>query len=140
MGALAEHLAHLRRAELDLAAAFRAVADAHRDEADVFHLCGKLAGDCDGHAERLAPFAEPAASIPGAPEIAGADLLADLQDLYVLAARCDVGWMLAGQAARGARDDELLEVATACEPETAMQMRWLRTRLKQAAPQSLLVS
>jgi hypothetical protein len=38
------------------------------------------------------------------------------------------------------RDEALLDVVESCEQETATQMRWLRTRMKQAAPQALVVS
>ena len=45
-----------------------------------------------------------------------------------------------GQAAQGARDRELLETVNACEGQTATQIRWIRTRMEQAAPQVLLVA
>jgi len=34
----------------------------------------------------------------------------------------------------------LLGVVTACESETAIQLKWLTTRIKQAAPQTLVVA
>ena len=52
----------------------------------------------------------------------------------------DLAWTLVGQAARGLRDEDLIAVVSACEGETATQMRWLRTRMKQAAPQALVVA
>jgi hypothetical protein len=45
-----------------------------------------------------------------------------------------------GQAAQGARDRALLEVVPGCEGETAVQLAWLRSRMKQAAPQALVVA
>jgi hypothetical protein len=45
-----------------------------------------------------------------------------------------------GQAAQGAGDKELLKVVDSCEGQTATQIKWLRTRMKQAAPQALLVA
>ena len=45
-----------------------------------------------------------------------------------------------GQAAQGVRDRELLEVVQGCEGETEIQLKWLRTRMKQAAPQALVVA
>ena len=45
-----------------------------------------------------------------------------------------------GSYAEGARDRELLEVVETCEGETATQTKWLKTRMKQAAPQVLLVA
>jgi anaerobic selenocysteine-containing dehydrogenase len=67
-------------------------------------------------------------------------LLRDLQDLYVMAQFCDITWTMIGQAALGARDRELLEVVETCEGQTAAQIKWLKTRMKQAAPQVLLVA
>ena len=44
------------------------------------------------------------------------------------------------QAAKGARDAGLLQVAERCQGEAAGQLSWLRTRMKQAAPQALVVA
>jgi hypothetical protein len=57
-----------------------------------------------------------------------------------MAAECDVAWTLIGQAAQGARDDRLVQVVGRCATETDIQLLWLRTRMKQAAPQALVVS
>jgi hypothetical protein len=43
-------------------------------------------------------------------------------------------------AAQGVRDRRLLTVVTRCEGETAIQLKWLRTRMKEAAPQALVVA
>ena len=149
---LAHYLGLLHRAQIELADAFREVADAHRDEPDVLLDCEKLAKQCDRHAEALQPFAErygeDADAEPdrlhseifkGSRE-GGLGLLRDLHDLYLMAAECDIAWTMVGQAARGLRDEELLEVVQACEGETAIQLKWLRTRMKQAAPQALIVA
>ena len=130
---LPRYLELLHREQVDLAEAFRQVAKAHPDEADVVHQCERLARQCDEHAERLEPF------VGEGPEMEP-DLLADLHDLYRRAAHCDMAWTLAGQGAQGTRDRELLEVVQRCEGETAIQLKWLRTRLKQAAPQALVVA
>jgi hypothetical protein len=45
-----------------------------------------------------------------------------------------------GQAAQGLRDRKLLEVVNSCEKETYNQMKWIRTRMKVAAPQTLIVA
>ena len=66
-------------------------------------------------------------------------VLGDLQDLYLMASNCDITWTLVGQAAKGLRDGDLIEVVTANESRTAVQLKWLRTRMKQAAPQALVV-
>ena len=148
---VAHYLGLLHRAQVNLAGAFREVAEGHREEVDVFHLCSKLARQCDDHAERLQPlvdrYGEEAADEPdrlhseifdGSRE-GGLGLLRDLQDLYLMAAECDVAWTLVGQAAKGLRDGDMLSVVEACEGQTAIQLKWLRTRMKQAAPQALIV-
>ena len=150
------HLGHYLRlvhtAQENLAQAYRTVAEAHAGDQDVFHLGAKLAAQCDAHAERLAPhadrYADSAGDEPDAlhsdifrgPRSGGLGLLRDLQDLYVMAAEVDIAWTLVAQAARGLRDEELLAVVSDCERETAIQLKWLRTRLKSAAPQALVVA
>jgi hypothetical protein len=149
---LAHYLGLLHRAQLNLADSFRKVAGAHADEPDVEHLCRKLAAECDDHASRLAQFAErygeDAPDEPDrlhselfrGPRSGGLGLLRDLHDLYLMATECDLAWTLVGQAAQGARDRELLAVVARCEGEAAIQFKWLRTRMKEAAPQALEVA
>jgi hypothetical protein len=150
------HLGHYLRllhvAEDNLASAFREVADRYADEADVHVLGGRLAQQCETHASRLEPFARRySEQAPDGPErlhtelFGGArggplGLLRDLHDLYLTACECDIVWTLVGQGAQGARDDELLDVTRECEQETATQLLWLKTRMKQAAPQTLVVA
>ena len=149
---LAHYLGLLHRTQCDLGEAFREVASAHGDEADVFHICNRLARQCDRHARELEPFAARyGEDAPDEPDRLHSELfsgsrqgplglLRDLHDLYLLCAQADMAWTLVGQAAQGVRDEELLETVQGCERETATQMRWLRTRMKQAAPQALVVS
>ncbi|MFE9958335.1 hypothetical protein [Micromonospora sp. NPDC005299] len=149
---LAHYLGLLHKAQERLGDAFTEVGAAHGDEPDVFHTCEKLAKQCHAHAEKLAPFARRyAAEAPAEPDRLHSELfsgtrtgpiglLRDLQDLYLMAAECDICWTVVGQAAYGARDEDLLGVVRACEQETAIQLKWLRTRMKQAAPQALVVA
>ena len=149
---LAHYLGLLHRAQLNLGDAFREVAQSHADDADVAQLCRKLAADCDDHANQVEPFAarygEDAPDEPDrlhselfhGPRSGGLGLLRDLHDLYLMASECDMAWTLVGQAAQGVRDSELLAVVTHCEGETAIQLKWLRTRMKEAAPQALVVA
>ncbi|MBA2693525.1 MAG: hypothetical protein H0U65_13715 [Rubrobacter sp.] len=60
--------------------------------------------------------------------------------LYVMASACDIAWIMIEQAAKGVGDAELDRVVDACEPETGIQIKWLKTRMKQAAPQALIVA
>jgi hypothetical protein len=149
---LANYLGLLHRAELNLADGFRQVGDAHAAEPDVYHLCHTLAGQCEGHAERLQPFVDRyGEEAPSEPDrlhselfrgtrSGGLGLLRDLQDLYLMGTECDIAWTMIGQAAQGARDVDLVEAVKACEVETATQLKWLKTRMKQAAPQALVVA
>jgi hypothetical protein len=149
---LAHYLGMLDRAESDLAAAFRAVGEGHEDEPDVAHQCRRLAGQCDAHASAVQPFAarygEDAPDEPDrmhGPPFTGArsgglGLLRDLHDLYLMACACEMAWTVVGQAAQGTRDGDLLEAVSRCEAETAGQVKWLRTRMKEAAPQALVVA
>ncbi|MFI7416194.1 hypothetical protein [Nonomuraea sp. NPDC049684] len=149
---LAHYLGLLHRSEEELATAYREVAAAHGDEPDVVHICRRLAEQCDEHVRRLRPFvARYSEDAPDEPERlhstlfsgargGGLGLLRDLHDLYLMAAECDVCWTLIGQAAQGARDEPLLAAVRDCEDETATQMTWARGRMKQAAPQTLVVA
>ncbi|HEU5241725.1 MAG TPA: hypothetical protein VFU25_06915, partial [Ornithinibacter sp.] len=70
----------------------------------------------------------------------GVGLLRDLHDLYLLVSYLDIAWTMVGQAAKAVRDDELSGVVGWCETETSAQLSWLRTRMKEAAPQALVVA
>jgi hypothetical protein len=149
---LANYLGYLHRAELNLAEGFRKVGEAHAEEADVYHTCNTLAEQCETHAEKLQPFVERyGEEAPEEPEnlyhelfgetrLGGLGLLRDLQDLYLMANASDISWTMIGQAAQGARDRELLETVNTYRGQTATQIKWLKTRMKQAAPQALLVA
>jgi hypothetical protein len=149
---LAHYLALMERAETALADAFVKVAGAHGDEPDVHHICQRLARQCVEHAQRLGPFvARYGENAPEEPERLHAQLftgtragplglLRDLQDLYLMASQSDICWTVIGQAAQGARDTELFALVQDCENQTALQVSWLRTRMKQAAPQVLVVA
>ncbi|MFE9093311.1 hypothetical protein [Streptomyces sp. NPDC007264] len=49
----------------------------------------------------------------------------------------DVHWILLGQVAQAVRDHRLLEDVTVLHKETLTQIKWLKTRPKDAAPQVL---
>lgn len=149
---LSTYIGLLETGERTLAASFRQVARGHAAEADVHHTCLQLAARCDEHIGELAPVVERYGDAPaGEPERLHAEglsqtrsgplgLLRDLQDLYLLASYVDITWTLVGQAAKGARDVDLVDLVDRCDHETSTQVSWLRTRLKSAAPQALLVA
>jgi hypothetical protein len=150
---LALYLGLLHRAERTLADSFRQVADGHGAEPDVHFLCHTLAQQCDAHCDALTPVVRHYGEVASDDEPArlhaqGLDetrdgpvgLLRDLQDLYLLASFVDITWTLVGQAAQALRDRELLVVVDHCDHETSVQVRWLETRMKQAAPQALIAA
>jgi hypothetical protein len=139
--------------EQTLADSLRAVAEGHAHVADVFHTCHLLAHWSDQHRERLRPVVErygedPEVDEPERLHAAGlaetrsgeVGLLRDLQDLHVLATLVQTTWTVVQQGAQGLRDRELLEIARACSAETSRQLTWLNTRVKEAAPQALIVA
>ena len=147
------YLSLLAESEKTLARSFRQVAEAHGDEPDVRALCQTLAAQCDAHETRLRPVIgrfgggtvddEPErlhAQTLGEPRTGPLGLLRDLQDLYLLANLADITWTMITQAAQALADHELLDVVTACEKESAVQVQWLKTRMKQAAPQALIAA
>jgi hypothetical protein len=147
---LGSYLALISRSQSSLADAFRQVAADHSDEAAVLHISERLAVQCDRHEEKLKPFVE-RYPVDGEPERLHSDLfqgtrqgslglLRDLHDLYLMAAEVDMSWTVIAQAAQGIRDEELLAVTEECEQETATQMKWLRSQMKEAAPQALVVA
>lgn len=147
------YLGMLHQAETTLAESFRQVAAGHGAEPDVHALCHTLAEQCDEHSRLLHPvvqrYGEDASDRE--PERLHADglsstrqgplgLLRDLQDLYVLASLVDVTWTLVKQAGSALRDQQLLDVVARCDGQTSVQLRWLQTRMKQAAPQALIAA
>jgi hypothetical protein len=149
---LARYLGLLHDAEAALAGAFEKVSKDHSDEPDVEHLCQVLGGQANRHVQALAPLLdrygeqhdrEPeqlAAAEFGGTRTGGIGLLRDLHDLYALASFVDMTWTVIGQAAQGLRDQELIDAVQGCEQETTQQLTWLRTRIKQAAPQALIIA
>lgn len=147
------YLGLLHTSEGTLAESFRQVSDGHGHEPDVHFLCQALATQCDAHQHALAPIIERYGEVTDddEPERLHADglqntrtgpvgLLRDLQDLYLLASLVDITWSMVKQAAQGLRDKELLAIVAKCDGQTSTQLEWLKTRMKQAAPQALIVA
>jgi hypothetical protein len=149
---LRTYIGLLDTGERTLAASYRQVADGHLDETDVHYICHQLADQCDQHATALAPLVQRYGEDPDSePErlhaeglssvrTGGVGLLRDLHDLYMLANYLDIAWTIVGQAGQGARDQEVIDIVADCEGDTARQVSFLKTRIKQAAPQALLVA
>ncbi len=153
---LPAYLRMLVGAERSVADAYRAVASANPDEADVRFTCTGFAADCDQHADALAPVAERYETRDRPDPNARGDrldplpfelarsgpvgLLRDLADLLQLATFVESTWTLIGQAAHGARDRELIDLCASSGAAVAGQLAWIRMRLRASAAQALLVA
>ena len=150
---LTTYLGLLHQAEETLSASYRQVADGHGAEPDVHFLCLTLARQCDEHQRLLRPVIERYGEEKSGnePERLHAEglsetrsgpvgLLRDLQDLYLLASFVDITWTMVKQAGSALRDEELLAVVAQCDSQTSTQLKWLQTRMKQAAPQALVAA
>ena len=148
---LSTYLGLVDTGEQTLAHSFRQVAAGHAQESDVLVLCERFARECDHHRDLLRPVVERygedreeeperlhAEGLDGT-RSGGVGLLRDLHDLYLLVSYLDISWTVVGQAAQAVRDRDLLEVVGFCEKETSAHLAWLRTRMKEAAPQALVV-
>jgi hypothetical protein len=136
-------LAHLGRLEAGLARELRAAAERHRDDHDVYHQCHTFAVTADRRMQRLETLAERysgEAIWKTAVGDGSDDLLEDLRSLYLRTQECAVTWVMAAQAAKAARDQELLTLAAECQSETEVQAKWFMSRIKTGAPQALVVA
>ncbi|HEY7792552.1 MAG TPA: hypothetical protein VIA10_00945 [Gaiellaceae bacterium] len=155
-------LARLHELETDFAEELRALGERHAADHDVFHQCHTFALQCERHAAALQPVAArygedvgdegpgfwsgllesarrtASASLGRVPE-SSLLLLRDLRTLFLQAEECSITWVMAGQAAQAARDQELLDVVRTCHQETEIQVKWFVTRIKVASPQALVV-
>jgi formylmethanofuran dehydrogenase subunit D len=149
---VAEYLGLLRDAEHEIAAAFNLVAEHHGDEPDIVQICERFAATSEVHEEALARFAsiygETSASEASrvretlfqGPRFGGLGLVRDLHDLFLLATEAYLCWMILLQTAQALRDKEFIAACTKFGGETEGQRSWLQTRIKQAAPQALLLT
>ena len=146
-------------AESDLADELRRVGERHAADSGVYHVAATLAARCadqaallEQHAVRYgAGEASPgdggaalervrrmASEVLGKTAVSGMLLLADLKDLYLSAHRTELTWVVLVQAAKAARDEELVTAAEKGREEAERRWKWVRTRVKEAAPQVLV--
>ncbi|MEV5933471.1 hypothetical protein AB0L56_12160 [Streptomyces sp. NPDC052079] len=162
MSGIDSTLRTLHNDERDLEQDLLAAAERHRAEHEFHHVATDVARWSREHATRLAALGrdhgldlpgprdhpspgalaalrEKASEALGGRPDTGLSLLHDLRDLHLAAARNSVHWEMLGQAAQATRDRDLLDLVSACHPQTLRQMRWTNTMIKVLSPQ-LLVS
>jgi hypothetical protein len=144
---LGHYLMLVHKIEYANAGALRTLAGAHRDEVDVAATSERLAQ----RASRRATALEPYLQRYGAGEVDHSTvftpsppgplaLLRDLHAVALVASDCALAWEVIGPAAAAARDQELFDVSGYCVLDATTQLKWLRTRMKEAAPQTLVVA
>jgi hypothetical protein len=147
-------------AETELARKLHAIGERHAAEHDLYHMSHTLARQCADHLEQLAPVAtkygarthsgdpsrssglldalrRTSARLTGRAEASGLLLLNDLRSLYLNAQHAEICWVILLQAAKAARDQQLIELVTECHEHAELRGKWLRTRIKETAPQAL---
>lgn len=146
-----EYLALVEASERLLADALTAVGEHHTHEPDIPSECTLLAGWAREHQQALGKYverygehriAEPErlrkAAFPALHE-SGFGLVRDLHDCWLIANETHVSIIVLDQAAKALRDDELVALLDHMDGQNQRQQAWLLTRIKQAAPQALVV-
>ena len=67
-------------------------------------------------------------------------LLRDLHDLYLVVSEVQICCTILKQGATGLRDEALMATCEEIERQSKRQLSWLMTRMKSAAPQTLIVA
>lgn len=150
-------LRRVHSGEQELAGQLLRIADKHRAEHEVHHVCRDLArwsrenlamladaaerydvhldGGVDGPGPVRHALDELAAKTPG--RVASIALLEDLRDLFLAASETSLAWEMLAQHAQARRERDLLEVVSAAHPQTLRQLRWVNTMIKTLSPQAL---
>jgi hypothetical protein len=160
MSKLAIAISDVHRAETELHDELLALGERHKPDHDVYHLTRTLAQfaqanvaalvphgerygvnlDCqtaDGSSSIMAGLREKASELLGRRPEVGMLLLSDIRTLYLVACEASIDWVILGQGAQGARDQDLLAVVSSCHPQTLRTVRWATTKLKEVSPQIL---
>ncbi len=148
---VADYIGLVHQSEQQLEQALKDVAEHHKDEPDIYSACNLLASWSEKHYKSIKEFvdrySEHKESEPGdlrkeifhGPRSGGIGLVRDLHDLWLLANESHISWIVLLQAAKSLRDKELESICEECDKQNRRQMAWILTRIKQAAPQALVV-
>ena len=148
---LSNYLGLLENSEKQLTDAFETVSKKHKDEPDIEQMCQKLSAWSREHRGRVLGFvkkySEDGESEPkdlkrvlfSEKRSGSLALVRDLHDLWLLTQEVQLCWTVIRQAALALRDEELKAAYEFCDARTKRQTDWLLGRIKQAAPQTLIV-
>lgn len=141
----------VHKGEEDLEKAFHLVAKEHGAEPDIAATCGLLAAWSKDLVKDLQPFIkrykeekdkEPDRlfnTLFDKPRKGSLGMLRDLHDLYLMASEANLSAIILRQAADGLRDEGLSALCDKIEKISKRQLSWLSSRMKAAAPQTLIV-
>jgi hypothetical protein len=156
-------LEELYRAEEELADEYVKAGERLAAEHDVWYDCMRFADQCHEHAEAIRPFAarheqeldppdgdtvgetttaalrHKLSELVGRRPESGLLLLRSLRQLHLQAQDVSFHWIVAGQLAQATRDPELFALVDDLHRQTLTQIKWLKTQVKQASPQALVV-
>ena len=147
---VANYLGLVRRAEEQLAEAFKTVGHKHAAEIDVLQMCMLFASWSKDHVENIKlliekygdkKYDEPKelASAVIETKMSALGLLRDLQGLWLLAGEVELCYIILSQAAQALRDKELEMSCRQFGTFTHRQKSWLLTKIKHTASQALVV-
>ena len=129
-----EKVAEAHSKEPDIHAECRVLADWSRQELGCLRRLIERYGEAlESEPERLRKAIEPQLTKTGL------GLVRDLHDCWLLAQETSMSLVVLDQAAKGLRDEEMKALVERVEHQNRRQRSWLRTRIKQAAPQALVV-
>ena len=148
---IADYIGLLDESEKRLVKAFQQILRTHPDEPDIGALCKIFRKWSEEADSMIKPFiAKYGERREGEPkrldkallvkrEQGGFNLLRDLHDLWLLVNESMMSLNVLEQAARALRDEELLDTLNHIQQRNERQQTWLKTRISQAAPQTLVV-
>lgn len=148
---VADYLGLLHASERRLATAFEQTRATHPDEPDIGPLCHVFAQWSSASAEALEPFVHQYGERrEGEPKRlddallvqrkqGGFDMLRDLHDLWLLVNESMISLDILEQAARSLHDKAFETAILRIRHQNKRQLEWLHGRIRQAAPQTLVV-
>ena len=140
------------RTEKDLVKAFKKAAAAHGNEVDIFQTCMLLSTWSQELVDDLEKFVdkykkekdkEPdrlSNMLMKDTRAGDVALLRDMQDLYLIVSEVEVCCVVLRQGAAGLRDSDLMITCDKVARQSKRQLSWLLSRMKEAAPQTLIVA
>ena len=132
--------------------AFKKAAAAHGNEVDIFQTCMLLSTWSQELVDDLEKFVdkykkekdkEPdrlSNMLMKDTRAGDVALLRDMQDLYLIVSEIEVCCVVLRQGAAGLRDGDLMATCDKVARQSKRQLSWLLSRMKEAAPQTLIVA